>query len=100
MHATPATAKADVHRSIRGTGATKLPRIDAATGTPHRSHAMRRCVRSFRVQISLMDSGDATGSSHEPCPFGAEVALREHVPPLGQQPHGTPRDADGDQGVD
>jgi hypothetical protein len=45
-----------MHSSIRGTGARKLPRINAATGAPHRSHrshAMRRRVRSVRAQGSL-----------------------------------------------
>src|SRR5881628_1731521 len=71
MHATPATAKAGVHNSIRGTDATRLPTISAAAGTPHRSHAMLRRVKSFSMQLwGMRTLGPASGqrAAQSRCP--------------------------------
>src|SRR5438034_5949563 len=59
---TPPMRNAGVHSNIRGRGETRLPRINAAAGTPHRSHAIRRRVKSFSVQLwGMITLGPASG---------------------------------------
>src|SRR5207244_12225420 len=80
-HATPATAKAGVHSSLRGRGDTRLPRINTAAGTPHRSHATLLCVKSFSVQPWGMSTlGQTVRAAGDPIPLPGAPLPRVHGP--------------------